>query len=103
MELYFKELISEEASLDKLVDDLAQIVQGADGLARSIGVNLSEEPHTDIARRLLRLKEGCTRIHLEIVARARAADQLVRGNPYSFIGTALVLGMLVGARAGGRK
>jgi ElaB/YqjD/DUF883 family membrane-anchored ribosome-binding protein len=103
MELYFKELISEEASLEKLVDDLARVVQGADDLAKSIGVNLAEYPRTEVARRLHRLKSSCEHIRLEIVARARATDRVVRKYPYSFAGTALLLGMLVGARAGGRK
>ena len=37
MEVYFKELISKDSSLDKLVDDLERVVQGADDLAKSIG------------------------------------------------------------------
>jgi ElaB/YqjD/DUF883 family membrane-anchored ribosome-binding protein len=102
MEVYFKELISKEASLEKLVDDLERVVQGADDFAQSIGANL-QTPRTEIARRLQRLKEKCQRIKLEIVAQAQATDRLVRNNPYSFVGAALVAGVLVGAALGGRK
>jgi ElaB/YqjD/DUF883 family membrane-anchored ribosome-binding protein len=103
MELYFKELISEEASLDKLVDDLERVVQGADDLAKSIGVDLAEYPRTEIARRLYQLKESCQRINCEIVGQVQATDRLVRKHPYSFVGVALLLGVFMGARVGGRK
>jgi len=103
MELYFKELISEEASLDKLVDDLERVVQGADDLAKSIGVNLAEYPRSEMARRLHQLKESCQRINREIVEQVQATDRLVRKHPYSFVGAALLLGILMGAKVGGRK
>jgi ElaB/YqjD/DUF883 family membrane-anchored ribosome-binding protein len=103
MEVYFKEFISEEASLEKLVEDLERVVQGADDFAKSIGVDLEEAPRTELARRLRHLKEGCQRINLEIIVRAQATDRIVRKNPYSFIGAAVVLGMVVGARLGARN
>ena len=102
MEVYFKELISKEASLEKLVEDLERVVQGTDEFARSIGVNL-DQPGTDIAHRLQRLKEKCQRLELGIIAQARATDRLVRENPYSFVGAAVVVGLLIGASLGGRK
>ena len=36
MEVYYKELISADASLDKLVDELTRVVQGADELAEAL-------------------------------------------------------------------
>jgi ElaB/YqjD/DUF883 family membrane-anchored ribosome-binding protein len=101
MEVYFKELISEDASLDKLVDDLERVVQGTDHLAKSIGVNLAE-PQSDIAHKLSRFKEDCERIRLDVVARAQATDRLVRRRPYPFLGAAALLGVIVGARLGNR-
>jgi ElaB/YqjD/DUF883 family membrane-anchored ribosome-binding protein len=100
MEVYFKEFISEETSLEKLVEDLERVVQGADDFAKSIGVNLEELPRTELARRLRHLKENCERLSEEIIFRAQATDRIVRKNPYSFIGAAVVLGMIVGARLG---
>lgn len=100
MELYFKELISEEASLEKLVDDLERVVQGADDFAREIGGGLAEHTRNDVARRLQRMKEGCRRINSKIVSKARATDRLVRKNPYIFVGAAILLGMVVGAGLG---
>jgi ElaB/YqjD/DUF883 family membrane-anchored ribosome-binding protein len=95
MEVYFKQLISKEASLEKLVEDLERVVQGADDFAKSLGVDLAE-PRSDIARRLQHLKARCQRIKLEIIAQAKATDRLVRKHPYSFIAAAVALGMFLG-------
>lgn len=97
MELYFKELISKEASLEKLVDDLERVVQGVDNFAKAMGVEMAAPAQNDVVRRLRRLKESCQRINSEIVSKARATDRLVRKNPYIFLGGAALLGMVVGA------
>ena len=101
MEVYFKELISKEASLDKIVDDLERVVQGADDLAKSLGPHLAERQ--DIAQRVHRLKQKCARINREIVESAQATDRFVRKNPYSFIAGAALLGMLLGVRLSRRN
>ncbi len=100
MEVYFKELISKEASLDKLVDDLERVVQGADDFAQAIGANAAEYPRTEVVRRLQQLKDGCRRINSQIVSKARATDKLVREKPYAFLGAAAVLGVFLGVRLG---
>jgi ElaB/YqjD/DUF883 family membrane-anchored ribosome-binding protein len=101
MEVYFKELISKDTSLDKLVDDLERVVQGADDFAKSLGAKLAERP--ELARRLQRLKDGCQRINEDIIGGAQATDQFVRKNPYAFIGGAAVLGLLAGFSFSRRK
>ena len=103
MEVYFKEFISKEASLEKLIDDLDGIVQGADDLAKSIAVNLADQSRKEFASRLQQLKERCRRVHRDIVSHAKATDRIVRKNPYSFIGAAVILGMFVGTRLAARK
>ncbi|HEX4266155.1 MAG TPA: hypothetical protein VH597_17595 [Verrucomicrobiae bacterium] len=102
MEVYFKELISKDASLEKLVEDLERVVQGADDFAKSLSVNLAE-PRSEIAQRLEKLKERCDLIKRQIVARAQAADQTVRKYPYSFVAGAVVLGMFVGCQLRNRR
>jgi ElaB/YqjD/DUF883 family membrane-anchored ribosome-binding protein len=101
MEVYFKELISKDSSLDKLVDDLERVVQGADDLAKSLGTKLAERP--DLAHRVQKLKASCERINQEIIARAQATDRLVRKYPYPFIGGAVLLGTFLGAKLSSRK
>lgn len=100
MELYFKELISEDASLEKLVDDLERVVQGVDDFAKAIGVDLTQGDRSDVARRLQRLKTGCERIKSGIVSKARATDRLVRKKPYVFVAAAVLAGMVVGVKFG---
>ena len=101
MEVYFKELISKDASLDKLVEDLERVVQGADDFAQSLGDKLAERP--EIRQRLQRLKDGCQRINQEIIEGAQATDRFVRKNPYPFIGAAVVLGLWAGTCFSRRK
>ena len=95
MELYYKDLISEEASLEKLVDDLMLLVQGANEFAEAAGATLVAKPE-EIASRLQRLKEGCRRLRNQAVSSARATDKVLHDYPYSSIGFAFAAGLLVG-------
>ena len=95
MELYYKDLISEEASLEKLVDDLMLVVQGADEFAQAAGLN--QRPSEEIATRLAWLKASCRRVRLQAQASALATDKLLRQYPYSSLGFAFGLGVLATA------
>src|SRR5690349_602026 len=97
MELYYKDLISEEASLEKLVDDLMCVVQGADELVQATGIHLPEEKRREIRTRLERLKEHSERLKQQAMAGARATDKLLRQHPYSSLGLAFLCGLLAGA------
>ena len=96
MELYYKNLISEEASLEKLVDDLMRVVQGADEFAEATGAHLSQHEREEIRTKLERLKERCHRLKQHAVAGARATDKLLRRHPYPSLGCAFACGLLVG-------
>jgi len=97
MELYYKDLISEEASLEKLVDDLMLVVQGAEEFAQAAGASLPSARKFEITSRLARLKESCRRIRQHTVATAQAADKTLREYPYSALGFAFGLGLMLGA------
>jgi ElaB/YqjD/DUF883 family membrane-anchored ribosome-binding protein len=94
MEVYYKDLISEEATLDKLVDDLVLVVQGASELAEVAGSQLGPERHAEIRSKLHTIKEACARISDQAMAGARATDKLLRRYPYSSLGVAFGLGVL---------
>ena len=102
MELYFKDLISTEATLEKLVDDLALIVHGVDDLARAVGAQISEQSRQEVAGRLSRLKERCQNLSRQTVEVARRGDRFLRRNPHWFMGAAFGLGMVVGVKALGK-
>lgn len=96
MELYYKDLISKEASLDKLVDDLMLVVQGAQEIADAAGVKLPPHRQQEFATRLERLKEGCRRLKQQAADKAHAADKAVRDHPYATAGIAFAAGLLLG-------
>jgi ElaB/YqjD/DUF883 family membrane-anchored ribosome-binding protein len=96
MELYYKDLISEDASLEKLVDDLMLVVQGANEFAEAAGANLTNIKREEIRTRLERLKESCRRIKEQAVAGAVATDKVLREHPYSSLGIAFACGLLAG-------
>lgn len=101
MELYYKDLISEEATLEKLVDDLALVVQGADELAAN-GAGLTGPYRTELLTRLQRLKAACRQIEARAIATGQAANRALRKYPYSSAGFAFALGLLAGALLGAK-
>ena len=96
MELYYKDLISEEASLEKLVDDLMLLVQGSNELAGAAGAGLGPQPREEVVSRLRQLKEACRRLQRQAVHGAHATDKLLRRYPYSSLGVAFALGLIAG-------
>jgi len=96
MELYYKDLISEDASLEKLVDDLMLVVQGASEFAQAAGAGLPEDKREEIRTRLERLKDGCRRAKKQAVESALAADKVLHQYPYTAAGFAFAFGLLVG-------
>ncbi len=96
MELYYKDLISEEASLEKLVDDLMLVVQGADEFVQAAGSTLPQHQKAAITSRLEQLKHGCRRVQQDAKAAALAVHKVLRQYPYSFAGAAFAVGLLAG-------
>jgi ElaB/YqjD/DUF883 family membrane-anchored ribosome-binding protein len=95
MELYYKDLISKDSSLEKLVDDLMLVVQGAEEFAEANGANLQQHQKEEITSRLQQIKDGCKRVRQHAVEGAVAADKLMRRYPYSTIGVAFAAGLIV--------
>ena len=83
MELYYKDLISEDASLEKLVDDLMLVVQGADELAQAAGTGLAEADKEEITSGLQRIKSGYQYLQQQAVTGALAADKVMRSYPFN--------------------
>lgn len=98
MEVYFKDLISDEASLERLVEELTLVVHGADDLVQSLEANLPPDSRAEIFSRLDRLKQNCIRVRDEIVLRAKQTDKAVRANPYIALGIATLAGLLIGMK-----
>ncbi len=97
MELYYKDLISEEDALGELVDNLSLVVQGAEEFAQAAGAQLHPDSRRDLQSRVERLKDGCRRVREHAKGGAIATDKMLRRNPYLFAGVAFALGVLAGA------
>jgi ElaB/YqjD/DUF883 family membrane-anchored ribosome-binding protein len=95
MELYYKDLISKEATLEKLVDDLMLVVQGAEEFAEANGAKIGPAGQAELRSRLEQLKVSCRRLRQHAVQGVVAADKLVRRNPYSTAAVAFAIGILV--------
>lgn len=96
MEVYFKNLTSEEVSTEKLVEDLTMLVQDAEELVKATGANLTEATKQELVTALQRLKTRSEQIKRRAVAGARATDQFIRDNPYRSLGVVFGLGMIAG-------
>jgi ElaB/YqjD/DUF883 family membrane-anchored ribosome-binding protein len=94
MELYYKDLISEDASLDRLVDDLMLVVQGASELAEVAGSQLAPERNAELRSKIESIKLACNRIKAHAVSGMQATDKLLRKHPYSSLGFAFAAGIL---------
>jgi ElaB/YqjD/DUF883 family membrane-anchored ribosome-binding protein len=103
MELYYKNLISEEASLEKLVDDLMRVVQGVEELAQAAGADPEDIRTEELAGRLAFLKNSFQQLKERTVATARSADKVVRDHPYASLGWAFALGLLAAALLSRRR
>lgn len=100
MELYYKDLISEDATLESLVDDLTRVVQGADEFTEVACSEVGGEKQAELKNRLARLKTACQRVKGQIFAGAVAADTTLHEYPYSTVGFAFSFGIVAGALAG---
>ena len=97
MEVYFKNLTAENASLDQLAGDVSLLVQEAETLVQATGANLSEASKAELVSVLERVKTRGERIKQQALAGVRATDRIIRQYPYQSLGIVFGLGILVGA------
>lgn len=97
MEVYFDNLTAENASLDKLAEDVTLLLQDAEALVQASGGNLSEASRAEMQSALERVKTRGQRIKQQALAGVRATDRVIRRHPYQSLGVAFSLGLLLGA------
>jgi len=97
MEVYFDNLTDENASLDKLAEDVTALVQDAEALVQASGGKLSETSKAEIESALQRVKTRGDRIKQQALASARATDRVIRRYPYQSLGVVFSLGLILGA------
>ena len=96
MEVFFKNLSSDEVSTEKLVEDLTNLVQDAEKLVNATGASITEASRQELRTALERLKARSEQIKQRAVAGARATDRLIRSNPYRSLALIFGIGMIAG-------
>ena len=97
MEVFFKNLTAENASLDQLAEDVSLLVQEAEALVQASGTNLSAASKAELVNALERVKTRSERIKQQALAGVRATDRIIRQYPYQSLGIVFGLGIIVGA------
>jgi ElaB/YqjD/DUF883 family membrane-anchored ribosome-binding protein len=97
MEVYFENLTAENASLDKLAEDVMLLLQDAEALAKASGASLPEASRAELEGALERLKTRGEGVRQRALAGARATDRVIRRYPYQSLGLVFGLGVLLGA------
>ena len=96
MEVYFKNLSSDDASAEKLVEDLMMLVQDAEQLVKVTGANMAEASRHELVSALERVKTRAESIKQRAVAGAQATDRLIRDNPYRSLAVVFGVGVIAG-------
>jgi len=96
MEVFFKNLTSDEVSTEKLVEDLANLVHDAERLVHATTANITEASRQEIMTSLERVKVRAEQLKKQAVAGARATDQMIRNNPYRSLALVFGVGMIAG-------
>ena len=97
MEVFFKNLTAENASLEQLSEDVSLLLDHAEALAQASGANLSETSKAELESVLERVKTRGERIRQQARAGVRATDRFIRLYPYLSWGIVFGLGVIVGA------
>lgn len=89
----------------KVADDLKVIVSDGEALLKTV-VNASEDGYAaaraKFAEQVVSVKAKLAEISQPVMKKARQADDYVHGNPWTVIGAAAALGLLIGFLAAKR-
>ena len=89
----------ERVTKQKLIHDLKVVAQDAEELMKATAGDLGEkarEARAKLAATVEAAKANYQRLEQKTIAGAKAADRVIRDNPYRSIGLAFGIGLLVG-------
>lgn len=103
MEVFFKNLTSDESPTERLVEDIMMLVAETEDLVNRTGANLGEETQVEIKTALERVKLRCQQLKNQALAGARHTDQFIRQHPYPAMfmcfGAGVLLGLLLNRKS----
>lgn len=89
------------APKDQLVADLKKVMSDVDELMRSVGSQAGGELHDQLGARLKDVRRQVQQLEHDLVEQARAAaratDGYMREHPWTSVGVAACVGMVIGA------
>jgi ElaB/YqjD/DUF883 family membrane-anchored ribosome-binding protein len=99
MEIFFKNLTPEEGTAEKLLNDLSALRRDTEELFRAAGGQLAEKSKQRFLSAVDRAQSACLEVRDHTISGEQTAEQTAREYPYSAVGVAFGLGMLLGALA----
>jgi len=101
METHFATMVpnDERVTRQKLMSDLKVVLHDAEELMKATAGDLGEkarEARAKLGATVEAAKANYQRIEQKTIAGAKAADRVIRDNPYRSIGLAFGIGLLVG-------
>jgi len=96
MEVYFKNLTPEDGTADKLLHDLRALRDDTEELFRATGDKLAEKSKKSFLAALERARNACQEVRNQAAAGAAKTDRIIHDYPYSAVGVALGIGLLLG-------
>jgi ElaB/YqjD/DUF883 family membrane-anchored ribosome-binding protein len=96
METYFSNMTAGDGTKEKLVQDLATLVNDAEELVKATGGQLADKSKTELVAALDQVKASCRTMQNRAIAGARSADRVIREHPYQSLGIAFGVGLLIG-------
>lgn len=96
MEIFFKNLTPEEGTAEKLLHDLRALREDTEELFRAAGGKLAEKSKEKFLTAMEKARSTCHDLRNQAVAGAQSTDQIINEYPYSAVGIAFGLGMLLG-------
>jgi ElaB/YqjD/DUF883 family membrane-anchored ribosome-binding protein len=99
MEVYFGNLSTDRAHLDKLASKMEALVENAEELVQSSAAGLPEPERQRLTELLAQLRSSAGQMKLQAVKGFQATDRIIRRHPYQSAGIALVAGLLIGVLA----
>jgi ElaB/YqjD/DUF883 family membrane-anchored ribosome-binding protein len=96
METFFKNMTPEEGTAEKLLQDLRTLRADTEELFKATGGKIAEKSKAKFYTAMDRVKDSCHTIQDKAVASARRTDRFLHQYPYSGIGVAFGVGLIVG-------
>ena len=96
MEIFFKNLTPEQDTADQLLQNLNTLREDTEELFRATSGTLAERSKSKFLNSVERMKATCYDLRDRTTSGLRTAEESVREYPYSAVGVALGLGIIIG-------